>query len=295
MADDVDWVAVARRNSRSVQTTVGWIFWDPGAVARFGELGPARSARLHRRPRHPAAARRARRRDRRLRLDQPGGDPLGARPARRARHRPARRVAGPRRGRGRGPARARARRRRPRSRSSGPELWAGRRPAAHRRPRVLRRPPRHGPPRRPAAVGLARRELPAGVAGRHPLGPRRRRRAHRRRGVVPPQRLARLRARLAPDLPGQQPRRDRRRGGPGSRPRVWPTDGVATAEGLALRQRLEDDTDRATTLPWELLGEERSLAFAELLEPPCELLLHRVDVTAGPNYQPASRVRDGRG
>ena len=70
---------------------------------------------------------------------------------------------------------------------------------------------------------------------------------------------------------------------------------TATADGLALRQRLEDDTDRATTLPWELLGEERSLAFAELLEPPCELLLHRVDVTAGTNYQPASRVRDGRG
>jgi hypothetical protein len=70
---------------------------------------------------------------------------------------------------------------------------------------------------------------------------------------------------------------------------------TATDEGLALRQRLEDDTDRATTLPWELLGEERSLAFAELLEPPCELLLHRVDVTAGTNYQPASRVREGRG
>ena len=39
MADDVDWVAVARRNARSVQTTVGWIFWDPGAVDRYGALG----------------------------------------------------------------------------------------------------------------------------------------------------------------------------------------------------------------------------------------------------------------
>ena len=56
--------------------------------------------------------------------------------------------------------------------------------------------------------------------------------------------------------------------------------------------RIEDDTDRLTTLPWELLGEERSLWFAERFEPPCEALLARVDVTAGPNYQPASRLHD---
>jgi hypothetical protein len=61
--------------------------------------------------------------------------------------------------------------------------------------------------------------------------------------------------------------------------------------GLALRQRIEDDTDRLTTLPWELLGAERSHWFAETFEPPCELLLARVDETAGPNYQPASRIR----
>ena len=64
-----------------------------------------------------------------------------------------------------------------------------------------------------------------------------------------------------------------------------------TPEGVQLRQTIEDETDRRTTLPWELLGEERSVEFAERFEPPCELLLARVDVTAGPNYQPASRVR----
>ena len=64
-----------------------------------------------------------------------------------------------------------------------------------------------------------------------------------------------------------------------------------TAEGIALRQRIEDDTDRLTTLPWELLGEARSVGFAELFEPPCVDLLRRVDITAGPNYQPASRLR----
>jgi hypothetical protein len=67
--------------------------------------------------------------------------------------------------------------------------------------------------------------------------------------------------------------------------------GDVTADGRALRQQLEDDTDRLTTLPWQLLGEARSRAFAECFEPPCELLLRRVDETAGVNYQPASRVR----
>ena len=63
------------------------------------------------------------------------------------------------------------------------------------------------------------------------------------------------------------------------------------AEGIQLRQRLEDDTDRLTVMPWQLLGEARSRWFADHFEPPCEVLLRRVDETAGPNYQPASRLR----
>jgi hypothetical protein len=69
-------------------------------------------------------------------------------------------------------------------------------------------------------------------------------------------------------------------------------EGTVSDDGLRLRQRIEDETDRLTTLPWRLLGEERSQWFAEVFEPPCSLLLGRVDETAGPNYQPASRVRD---
>ena len=34
-----DWVAITTRNARSVQTTIGWIFWDPGAVERYEALG----------------------------------------------------------------------------------------------------------------------------------------------------------------------------------------------------------------------------------------------------------------
>jgi hypothetical protein len=33
------WFETTRRNARSVQTTVGWVFWDPGAVTRYSELG----------------------------------------------------------------------------------------------------------------------------------------------------------------------------------------------------------------------------------------------------------------
>ncbi len=68
-------------------------------------------------------------------------------------------------------------------------------------------------------------------------------------------------------------------------------DGEVTPEGIALRQAIEDDTDHLTTLPWQLSGETRSVEFAERLEPPCVALLTRVDETAGPNYQPASRIR----
>jgi len=68
-------------------------------------------------------------------------------------------------------------------------------------------------------------------------------------------------------------------------------DRAVDEKGLALRQGLEDRTDELTTLPWQLLGHSRSLAFAERFEPACEKLLARVDETAGPKYQPASRIR----
>lgn len=68
-------------------------------------------------------------------------------------------------------------------------------------------------------------------------------------------------------------------------------DHEVNAAGLALRQRIEDDTDRLTVEPWIRYGEERTTALAETLEPPCEALLRRVDITAGVKYQPASRRR----
>jgi hypothetical protein len=71
-------------------------------------------------------------------------------------------------------------------------------------------------------------------------------------------------------------------------------DRTVNDAGLQLRQWIEDETDRRTTLPWELAGGELAHEFHDLFEPPCALLLARVDETAGVNYQPASRVRPGR-
>jgi len=68
-------------------------------------------------------------------------------------------------------------------------------------------------------------------------------------------------------------------------------DRTVLTTGIALRQQIEDDTDRLTALPWRWFGAERTLDLAGRLEPPCERLLARVDETAGHKYQPASRVR----
>jgi hypothetical protein len=68
-------------------------------------------------------------------------------------------------------------------------------------------------------------------------------------------------------------------------------DRVVLAPGLDLRQHIEDETNRLSALPWKVLGYETSIAFAERFEPPCVKLLARVDETAGTRYQPASRIR----
>jgi hypothetical protein len=75
------------------------------------------------------------------------------------------------------------------------------------------------------------------------------------------------------------------------RRRELAVDGAVTAEGVALRQDIEDRTDTVCELPWRLLGEEATMRFPSEFEPGCALLLRRVDLTAGPNYQPASRLR----
>src|SRR5436190_19435081 len=38
-SEEDEWIAIARRNARSVQTAIGWIFWDPLAVTKLESLG----------------------------------------------------------------------------------------------------------------------------------------------------------------------------------------------------------------------------------------------------------------
>ena len=202
-----DWVEITRRNARSVQTTIGWIFWDPGAVERYERLGlpgPLGYIASRAAPLGPAGSRRD---DRRLRLDQPDRDPARVRP-RRAAH-------DVRRGLGArdeavvvGLPRARADIVEPLA-ASGSGVVADRRPAADRRPRVLRRASRHAAPRRSVVVGMARGELPPRVARRSALGAGHRGRARRRRGIDRAQRVARVRARLARHVARYRARRHR--------------------------------------------------------------------------------------
>jgi len=293
MASEVDWVAVARRNSRSVQTTVGWIFWDPGAVARYADLGlPGPIGYIAARATpivaagpeaviaafgsiSPGAIRWAY-----ALLDEHGIDPLDVWRARDAavaqglhEHAPAAV---------------------PVLEQLGPELWA-----------VVDRLPTVGRVFFGAHLAMPRPDEPL-LSGWHAVNCLREWRGDTHWALVVAAGLSGVEASCLhnawlgyePDwLPtsrGSSPD-EIAEGWAGLEAKGLARGRTATDEALALRQRLEDDTDRATTLPWELLGEERSLSFATLLEPPCELLLRRVDVTAGTNYQPASRVRDGRG
>ena len=106
--------------------------------------------------------------------------------------------------------------------------------------------------------------------------------------------MARLRGPTGWPAPGGRPTEDLEAGWRALEAKGLAVDGAVTPAGVDLRQQIEDDTDRLTTLPWELLGADRSVEFAERFEPPCEALLRRVDETAGPNYQPASRLRSDR-
>jgi hypothetical protein len=290
-APDPDWVAVTRRNARSVQTTIGWIFWDPGAVARYEALGLSG-------PLGYLAARGAP-------FAGAGPDamvaafgsisPLGIRivfemlgspdafgPFWEARnqavleglalHAPAIIDA---------------------LVDFGPDLWA----VAEQLPVVGR----------PLAASHLTTDRPADpvLSGWQAVNYLREWRGDTHWALVATQGLSGGEASILHNawLSYEGDWLSQSRGNtPESIDAAWAglearglaADRVVNAEGIRLRQWLEDETDRVTTRPWELLGLARSVAFAERFEPPCELLLARVDLTAGPNYQPASRIRPPR-
>jgi hypothetical protein len=72
------------------------------------------------------------------------------------------------------------------------------------------------------------------------------------------------------------------------------TDGEINAAGIDYRQGLEDRLDDLSTAAWRHLGEDATRRFIELIEPFGGRLVERIDVTAGPNWMPAARDREPR-
>ncbi len=287
-----DWFEITRRNARSVQTTIGWIFWDPGATRRYTELGlPADFAE----PLGYLAARG-------VPLAGAGPDaviaafgsisPLGIRalfsllddPARFEQFRLARDEAVVEGLHEHAPEIVEP------LIELGPELWP-----------VVERLPVMGRVLFGAHLALPRPADPL-LSGWHAVNCLREWRGDTHWAIVVATGLGQAEASIVHNAwlgyetdwlaKSRGTSDDDLEAGWGALAAKGLAEGrTVLPDGVALRQRIEDDTDRCTTLPWELLGEDRARWFAASFEPPCETLLRRVDITAGPNYQPASRLR----
>lgn len=66
---------------------------------------------------------------------------------------------------------------------------------------------------------------------------------------------------------------------------------VVNAAGVEYRQGLEDRLDLLSIAPWAALGAERTDQLLALIDPVGDRLMERVDATAGPNWMPAGRRR----
>jgi hypothetical protein len=71
-------------------------------------------------------------------------------------------------------------------------------------------------------------------------------------------------------------------------------DGVVNDAGVRYRQALEDRLDDLSSLAWRALGAERTRRFLDVVEPVGMRLVERIDATAGPNWMPAARDREPR-
>ena len=292
-AVEPNWIGITRRNARSVQTTIGWIFWDPGAVARYEEIGlpgplgyiAARCAPLAPAGPHAVAAAFGSISSLGIAMALDAAGPDGPERCWHARdeavleglaaHAPD--IQEP-------------------LAELGPHLW----PVVERLPTVGRvlfaahlRMPRHSDPV---------------LSGWHAVNCVREWRGDTHWAAVVAAGLTGVEASVLHNA-WLRYERDWLPSSRGSSAEeiaaAWEgleAKGLVTVDddgerqvddaGLALRREIEERTDALTTTPWELLGVQRSLQFAKDFEPPCELLLRRVDETAGENYQPGSRVRD---
>ena len=70
-------------------------------------------------------------------------------------------------------------------------------------------------------------------------------------------------------------------------------DGEVTAAGIAHRQELEDRLDDLTAAAWQHLGADTTDRFVELVESVGDVLIGRIDATAGEKWMPAGRRHPG--
>ena len=283
-----DWIAITRRNARSVQTTIGWIYWDPGALSRLEALGlngPLGYIAARAAPLGPAGAEAVTAAfgsispigiaialdlvDQHTSFDDVWAARDEAVLAGLAEHAPE--ITGP-------------------LAEIGPDLWS-----------VIDQLPRLGRVFFGAHLRMPRPIDPV-LSGWHAVNCLREWRGDTHWALVAAAGLSGPEASILHNAwIGYE--KDWLAASRGTAPEetaaAWgrlearglAIDGEVDATGIELRRQIEDDTDRLTILPWTLLGEAASVRFAEDFEPPCEQLLARVDVTAGPNYQPASRIR----
>ena len=71
--------------------------------------------------------------------------------------------------------------------------------------------------------------------------------------------------------------------------RGFVTEQKVNAKGLQFRQQLEDLTDQLSERAWRNLGEIKTRKFCDLVMPHSKTLLSRIDKTAGENWMPAAR------
>ena len=71
--------------------------------------------------------------------------------------------------------------------------------------------------------------------------------------------------------------------------RGFVADGRVNEQGLAFRQMIEDKTNSLCEKAWRHLGEKTTTQFCELVEPFGSIFLARIDATAGENWMPAAR------
>ncbi len=69
------------------------------------------------------------------------------------------------------------------------------------------------------------------------------------------------------------------------------TDGAVNDAGRRFRLDLERRTDQLTAPAWQAVGETSTRALCDAVEAHHEALLNRIDATAGPRWMPAARQR----